>query len=395
MTSEDEDGQLQYDGHLLFNELCRTSEVENPNLTQVSRSVEGFLLDQMLERFEQGNSRDPGDGFERSQVRDYSTKLPEGTQKFIDSLVALRYRNESYNTEEAEVEVGKRKNVKIPEETSVDVFWDSPNYLLVRGAENEAEEARENLQSNLSGNASVKTVRLSFDFLLWLFYKHTNEESLSSKLETDRLANAEAKGSEDLLGKTSIVEDAPDVRDAPNFLLCLVHGKSVSMLEGDFVIQTGPENDEEESVRVEIQPEKIQIKASKAGLRNSEKIEKMGFATQVAHEILRVYNEWDNKDPSDSDKIVPPDFIAEMLKRCHEQGVDIHNESTVLRVLKQQARRRDEDLEEYDLSDALEFLSEDEETDTEEDAGEDETTVEDEDGSRAANDEDSDEGVSV
>lgn len=386
MTSAEEDEQFQYDGHLLFNELCRTSEVENPNLTGVPRSIEGFLLDEMLEVFEQGNSQDPGDGFERSQVRDYSTKLPEGTQKFIDSLVALRYREESYNTEEAEVEVGKRKNVKIPQETSVDVFWDSQNYLLVRGAEDEAEEARESIQSNFSGNASVKTVRLSYDFLLWVFYKHANKESLSSKLETDRLANAEAKGSEDLLGKTSIVEDAPDVRDAPNFLLCLVHGKSVSMLEGDFVIQTGPEEDEEESVRVEIQPEKIQIKASKAGLRNSEKIEKMGFATQVAHEIFRIYDEWDKKDPTDSDKIVPPDFIAQMLKRCHEQGVDIHNESTVLRVLKQQARRRDEDLEEYDLSNALGFLSEDEE---------DETTVEDEDRSEAADDEDNDERLSA
>jgi len=394
MVSVEEDGQLQYDGHLLFNELCRTSEVENPNLTGVPRSIEGFLLDELLDVFEQGDSKNPGDGFERSLVRDYSTKLPEGTQGFVDSLVALRYREESYNTEEAEVEVGKRKNVKIPEETSVDVFWDSPNYLLVRGAEGEAEDARESIQSHFSGNASVKTVRLNFDFLLWLFYKHSTGDPLSSKLQTDRLANAEAKGSEDLLGKTSVVEDAPDVKDAPNFLLCLVHGKSVSMLEGDFVVQTGPEDDEE-TVRVEVQPEKIQIKASKAGLRNSEKVEKMGFATQVAHEILRIYDEWDNKDPENSDKIVPPDFFAEMLKRCHEQGVDIHNESTVLRVLKQQAQRRDEDLEDYDLSDALEFLSEDEEEDREESADEGETTVEGKDGSGTADDEDSDEGVSA
>lgn len=389
MSSGEEDGQLQYDGHLLFNELCRTSEVENPDLNGVPRSIEGFLLEEILDEFEQGNSNDPGSGFERSRVRDYSTKLPERTQEFIDSLVALRYREESYNTEEAEVEVGKRENVKIPNETSVDVLWDSQDYLLVRGAESEAEDARVNIQSNFSGNASVKTVRLSFDFLLWLFYKHANDEPLSSNLETDRLANAEAKGSEDLLGKTSIVEDAPDIKDAPNFLLCLVHGKSVSMLEGDFVIQTGFSDDDEESIRVEIQPEKIQIKASKAGLRNSEKIEKMGFASQVAHEILEIYDDWDNMDPTSSDKIVPPDFIAQMLKRCHEQGVDIHNESTVLRVLKQQASRREEDLGDYDLSDALQFLSEEGESE------EHEPTVEDEDGSEASGDEDADEGVSA
>lgn len=393
MPSEGSEGQLQYDGHLLFNEFCRTS-VKNQNLTGTPRTIEEFLLDQLLDCFEKGTSRDPGEGFERSLVRDYSTKLPEDTREFIDSLVALRYREESYDTEEAEVEVGKRKNVKIPDETSVDVFWDLPDYLVVRGAENEAEDARRSIQSNFSDDA-IKTVRLNFGFLLWLFYKHVNDEPLSSKLETDRLTNAEAKGSEDLLGKKSIVREAPDVKDAPNFLLCLIHGKSVSMLEGDFVIQTGPDDDEEETVRVEIQPEKIQIKASKAGLRNSEKVEKMGLSTQVAHEILRIYDEWDEKDPEYSDKIVPPDFIARRLERCHEQGVDIHNESTVLRVLKQHAQRRDEDLDDYDLSDTLEFLAEDEESDSEEGDDENETTTDEGNEGSDAEDESSEEGKSI
>lgn len=360
MTSKREEEPFKYDGRLLFNEVCLTSEVKSQKLQRTPRVAEAYLLDEVLKKFEEGNSQSPGGGYKRSLIRDYSEKLPEYIREFVDSMIALQYKEESYATEEAEVRVGERKPVKIPSTKSVDIFWASPNYMMIRGAEGAAESARGDIQSYLSGDASVKTVRFDHQFLLWLFYKHFNDESFNDNLSSDRLVNAESKGAEDILGKTSVVEEAPDVKDAPNFLLCLIHGKSVSMLEGDFVIQTGPED--EETVRVEIQPDKIQIKASKAGLKNSNRIEKMGLAAKVTCEILEIYDKWDRQDAENSDKIVPPDFIAELLKRCHNHGVDITNHSTVLRVLKQQARRRGEQLEDYDLSEALEFLSGEETT---------------------------------
>jgi hypothetical protein len=363
MPADGDDEQFQYDGHLLFNEFGYTVDVERGSLTGVPREIENSLLGDMLDTFDIGTSREPGEGFERSLIRDYANDLPPETQEFIESLVALNYKIESFDTEEAEVD-GERRNVKLPDVNSANLFWQSPDNILVRGAEGSAEEARSQTQNWLSGNASVQTVRFKHDFLFWLFYKHFENKELTESLEIDRLADAQAEGQEDILGKSNIVEEAPDVKYAPNFLLCLIHGKSISMLQGDFVLRTGPSDNQEETIRVEIRPEKIYPKASKAGLRNSQPAEKMAFATHTANELINVFKRWDELPPENSDKYPPPDFIAEMVRRCHEQGVDIHNQSTVLQVLEQQANRRGEELEQYsdELSDVYELLAEPDET---------------------------------
>lgn len=354
--SETDDRTYEYDGYLLYNEICFSTGVSDQSIENVPASAEAHLLDEYLPEFEAGTSQDRGEGFEPSDIRNHTDKLPETTREFVESMISLRYREEEYDTEEAEVSPDQpRQPVKIPTETSADVFWKAPNFVYIRGPDGSASEALNQLNTYLGQSATVSSKTLQSDFLLWLFQTIYNDDPLTDILEVDRLTDATVEGAEDLLGKENSVKESRDAKQAPTILIGLLHGKSLTAMEGDFVLSTGPDEEDEVTIRTEISKDKIQIKSSKSSLNNKNNIEKIGYSAHIAHEITRLYDQWTQLN--DPEQVVPPTFFADLLIDSHENDIDLKDTSTILRVFRQQANRRNDDLGDYDIDEAIELLN--------------------------------------
>lgn len=363
-TAEDDD--YEYDGYLLYNELCFSESVADQELTKVPASAEAHLLEEYLPRFESGNSNNEGDGFESSDIRNHTHKLPDETAEFIDSLISLRYRTEEYEPVEAEVEPDEpRQEVKIPQETSADIFWSAPDYVYVRGADGPAGDAREELNKYLGQSASIHDRVLKSPFLLWLFEKIYYDEELTTSLELDRLTDAKVEGAEDILGKENTVRESANAKQAPVLLIGLLLGKKLTKMEGDFVLSTGDEDDDEITVRVEVAKGKVQIKSSKSGFGNKNSVEKIAYSTQITHEIMGLFADWRKLD--EEDQAVSPKFLGDLLIDAHENDIDLKDKNSILQVFQRYANLRDDELGDYDIEEALELLEEDEEDESEDD----------------------------
>lgn len=356
--SQEED-EFSYDGYLLYNQICEVKNPSDPAFTDTPSTAENHLLEEYLPAFEEGNSQDEGEGFEKTGIRNYTSKLPESTREFVDSLISLRYLEEDFETEEeAEVSPDEpRQPVKIPNKQSADIFWMAPNHLMVRGAESDAESAKEELNAYLGQAAHVHNPSLSQDFLLWLFEKIYEDEALSEKIYVEKLTDAKVEGAEDVLGMENTVKESSNAREAPTLLIGLLLGKSLTMMEGNIVLATSDEDSDNKTLRVQIERDKIQIKSSKAGLGNADPVEKIGYSAEVTHEIMRLYEEW--KELTDTEKVVPPTFLEKLLKKSHENDIPIEDRSTILSVFRQYANRRGDDLTDYDIEEALELLKPD------------------------------------
>jgi hypothetical protein len=361
MPTEDGD-DYQYDGYLLFNELCLSEEVSDQELTKVPATAEAHLLEEYLPRFEPGDSENKGKGFEPSDIRNHTNKLTGETADFIDSLISLRYREEDYEPHEAEVDPDEpRQTVKIPEETSADVFWSAPNFVYVRGADGIAETARTEFNSYLKQAASVHSRSLKTSFLLWLFEKIYRDEQLTDSIEVSRLTHAKVEGGEDFLGKEQTVKESSNAKEAPVLSIGLLLGKSLTKLEGDFRIPTNGEDDGI-TARVEITTDKIHIKTSKTGFGNKDSIEKIGYSTRIAHEIVSLFSEWRNLD--DEEQVASPELLGDLLLDAHENDIDLRDKNTILDVFDQYATRRGDVIGDYDLDEALELLQDESDNQT-------------------------------
>ncbi|ELZ40701.1 hypothetical protein C472_01514 [Halorubrum tebenquichense DSM 14210] len=135
------------------------------------------------------------------------------------------------------------------------------------------------------------------------------------------------------------------------------------MMEGNFVLKISDEGEtKEKSIRIQIERDKIQIKSSKAGMNNASKIEKMGYATESAYEIMELYEEWQEirDDDSTQEHIVPPTFLEALLIKSHENDIPIEDRSTILSVLRQYANRRGDSLtDDYNIDEGLDLLDPD------------------------------------
>ncbi|WP_152420574.1 hypothetical protein [Halorubrum tebenquichense] len=362
MSTEDEG--FDYDGYLLYNEICEVHDVTDQEFEGTPRSVENHLLEEYLPEFEEGDSRDEGEGFELSDIRSYTSDLPNSTQEFINSLVSLRHRKEDYETEEAEISPDKpRQDVKIPNEQAVHIFWKSPDKLLVRGPDGAADHAKDEFNTWIGQSAQVHSIGLPNDFLLWMFKKIYYDEDLTDKLKLGKLTDAKVEGAEDVLGKENTVKESSNAKEAPTLLIGLLLGKSLTMMEGNFVLKISDEGEtKEKSIRIQIERDKIQIKSSKAGMNNASKIEKMGYATESAYEIMELYEEWQEirDDDSTQEHIVPPTFLEALLIKSHENDIPIEDRSTILSVLRQYANRRGDSLtDDYNIDEGLDLLDPD------------------------------------
>lgn len=355
------DSEFEYSGHLVFNEVCRTSTPdENPGkFGRTVNDAETDLLD-VLPQFSSGNPRSPGTGYERLLIRDYleDSNLPKETKEFVRSLVSIRYKYEEYNEKEAYVN-NEKKKVEVASVKDANVFWDRNEYMLFRGSENDASKAKSQAQT-AAEDYNIHSITFSGDFLLWFFYcAHSDQDSdsdesleypeLPGNLEISRLTDAEVSGSPDDFGGEATIHESDNIKKSPAILLGLLNGKDLSMLEGDLTMDFDSDDTESYSratLRTEIKKKKIQIKASKAGLRNASQIEKLSLASQMGREIASLYDTWEDLDPKD--KYVPPTFIVKLIRTCKEK--DVNYTETPRELLRQQANKRDESIENYNLS---------------------------------------------
>lgn len=348
------DDKFSYGGHLVFNEVCRTNDLSDGqgSYGDTVNDAEAKLLD-VLPEFGDGNPRSPAKGYERLLIRDFveDSKLPPETRQFVRSLVSLQYKYEEYDTTEGYVD-GEMKEVEVPTVKDSNVFWDRDKYMIFRGAESDASGAKGQAQTAASEH-SIQSITFSGDFLIWLFYRaHDDPPDLPGDLHIHRLTDAEVTGSPDDFGGEATIHESDDIKKSPAILLGILNNKKISKLEGDFRMDFDSENTESDytkaTLRTEIQRNKIQIKASKAGLKNAGQIEKLGLSSQMVTEIAKLYDRWEDMPAGSSDKFVPPTFIVELIKTCRKK--DINYTQTPRNLLERQANKRDESLDDYDFS---------------------------------------------
>lgn len=353
MSSENEDNGFSYTGHLVYNEVCRTNQIgDDHDLPTLTSELEGELLE-ILPDFEQGKPLSPGKGYEKLLLRDHTTEsgLPSETKEFINSLVCLQYLQEDFDSQEAFVD-GERKDVQVSTVKDSNVFWDFDQYMLFRGSESDASAAKGQTQTALGESFGVHSITFSGEFLLWMFYQAHQDPQLSDTLKIEQLQDAEVTGSPDAYGREATVHESDDIKQSPAILLGILNGKDLSMLEGDFTLDLDSTSSEDKytkaTIRTEIQRNKIQVKASKAGLSNASKVEKLSLATHITREFAALYEYWADLDPHNSDKHVPPTFLVELIRTCRDK--EIRYEHTPTTLLEQQASLRGDDIDDYDLS---------------------------------------------
>ena len=333
---------FDYDGHLIFNEVCRVNEY-NEDLPKDVNELENRLLGR-LPRFEESTYYEPGSGYQRVPIREYieDSKLPPQTKQFLDNSVALEYRYEDYSTTEAVVD-GERREVAVPKEKTADIFWGSNEYMLFRGSEADASKAKGQTNTSFGRGVRLESIDFEEDFLLWLFRKAHDTGELTDSLKINRLSDAEISGSRDEFGGEARINKSNDIKQSEAILLGLLKGKHFAMIEGDFTVFYS--NRTSATVRTEIQNNKIYVKASKAGLKNASKVEKLGLSTHITSELASLYDHW--KSLPSSEKFVSPEFMVQLIETCHERDIDLNRQP--IAVLRRQVQKRGESLSDYDF----------------------------------------------
>lgn len=342
MKKEDQEIEFDYSGHLIFNEVCQVSVLDE-SFPSVARSAETELL-KTLPDFEQGSTYQPGSGYQRIPLRDHAerAKLPVPSKDFINGSLILEYRYEDFDQVEALID-GDRKEVSVPNEKTANIVWDLDGHMVFRGSETDASKAKSQTNTSTGDRVSIQSINFDQDFLLWLFERAHDSGELTDDLKISRLSDAEIAGSQDEFGGEALINDSDDIKQSDAILLGLLKGKHFAMLEGDFTLF--PEGEESATIRTEVQREKIYVKASKAGLKNANKAEKFILSSHVAIQIVKLHEYWDNLPKKD--KFVSPEFFISLIETCHERDIDLNRQPVA--VLRTQAQKREESLDDYNF----------------------------------------------
>lgn len=341
-----EDEEFSYDGYLLFNEICEVEIEESTTFPTQVNKAETELLDSLL-RFEKGRPYSPGKGYESMDLRNsvYDSNLYSATKDFFSSLVTLRYRQEEFDPIMAFVD-DERREVHVPEESESNIFWDTKRIMLFRGSESNASKAKSQAQTSVGDRIHINSVKFENQFFLWMFMRAHDDGILDDTLRISRLTDAEISGNRDKFGGEATINESDDIKQSEAILLGILKGKEFTMLEGNIVLQLEEEKDAPSAtLRTEIQDEKVHVKASKAGLSNATKIEKMSLATQLTHALTNLYLNW--KSFPVKERYVPQKFIKILVRTCSDRNIDVKTQP--IDVLKRQANLRNEPLQDLSL----------------------------------------------
>ncbi|MFC7028538.1 hypothetical protein ACFQH8_16135 [Halomicroarcula sp. GCM10025710] len=266
----------------MFNGLYAT-EILDPDF-DLERTVETGLKD-----FSRGTNDEPGSGYHMLDFADRVAESPDISRQIkteTEDIYGIRYRYEQWNEREVATSNGNGTEYRHVRTTdSVDVYWDSPNYLFIKGNKTEARQAGSLIESKLGDYIRTREIGFASDFLLWILSQYKNGEQLGDELSAKLLSNARIEGEEDRFGRSNRVDDSTDIAKATTILMGILRGKEMAFVEGIFGM-----HGKFVAARIETGG-RIHIKAEQ-DIDGSSHLERMALSVSFLRELLTVYDHW-------------------------------------------------------------------------------------------------------
>jgi len=277
---------FSYEGQLVFNGL---------HMTKVLNADFDFdsVIDHELIDFTSGSMDRPGRGYRILPFAQYLADEPEVDRRINDLLgqiQSFRYIEEKWEMRQTEVDGENNNRPTLSEYSTFDGYWAHPEYLFIKADKSKAETAEKLLSDTLEDYLSLRDVEFSPDFLLWLFSKEKNNETLPGNITVNMLTDAEISGKEpDLFGQHSKVDDSTDITKSPPVLIGVLQQKGLVALEGVFGMAG-------RFVRARVDTGgRVHIKADHA-IQGSSDIERMAISLAFLKQFTKLYEHWRNLD---------------------------------------------------------------------------------------------------
>jgi hypothetical protein len=309
--SNEELEPFSYDGQLVFNGL---------HMTEVLDADFDFehVIDEVLIDYSEGSIDKPGRGYKTIPFSDYvdeEIEIDREVEDLLDEVHAFRYLEEKWEYRDTEVDGVTEPHPTLSDHSTFDAYWTFPDYLFIKADKTKADTARSLISDTLDQYLSLRDVEFSSDFLLWIFSKEKNEESLPGDLSVNMLTDAEIRGQEpDLFGQHSKVDDSTDITKSAPVLIGVLSQKGVVALEGVFGMAG-------RFVRARISTDgRVHIKADHA-VQGSPDVERMSIALAFLKELTKLYQHWQNLDSED--RYPPLEFFTDIYEECERQGIEV------------------------------------------------------------------------
>jgi hypothetical protein len=197
----------------------------------------------------------------------------------------------------------------------IDLYWDFPQYIFIRGEKMESDRTERNIARQLGNSATLTAITFHEDFLLWLLHEYEQGQSLGKNFRADLLTDCEITGDDDHYGGRNEVGDSADISESVALLGGLLRGKKFSKIEGVFSVKG-------DNVSAKISTKgRIQVLASKKTLREATNLRRIAISLTFLRKIMSAYQRWQRlpgkyKYPNDQ-------YFVDMRDKCLSQGVEI------------------------------------------------------------------------
>ena len=335
-SDENDTGAFDYQGYLLFNGIYQVDLLDEE--FGGGRQEARTLLRERLPDYdrEDGHSED---GYKRllinEEIFDDST-IDSDIEEIAQSLVAFRYLYEDRQPTDAYYQ-GEQVTVEVPNVKDTDLYWIYPNHVYLRGSQEDVSQTRETTRRALEENIRLDPVDFSGDFLLWLFYKESQDQPVPCGIDVDYFTDATLKGSRDPFGGENKVDDSTDLSRCVPVIAGVLKDKTVSMLEGYFDLF------DTYKIKTQIGGGRVHVKSSTGDIQTSGDVRRVTMSLAFLDELMCLYEYWD--DLSQTEKYPPRTFFNDLYQTASDQGV--HIDSISNNVLRQYANKRGEDPDDW------------------------------------------------
>jgi hypothetical protein len=358
-----EDNRFDYSGRLVFNGIYSTEMLTDEDEETDKEAFRERMTDRLYP-YKKGKPGDPSKGYEEIDLEDYTKQaIDEGFLESREAEVLLpvaeeaisqKYIKERYDTEERVDEEGNEEQTTVRNLMKTYVFWDYPDYIFVKGAQQSAETTAADTRTALTAEEGGEGEPLSFDggapgvrlnsmefdqhFLLWLVYTDYIDESLANDVQVRRITEVKTEGGDeqDFFGRSNQVGESADIVRSTPFIEAVSQNKKPSMLEGIFTLYPF-------DLKVKVYDEgKVQLKAQEA-LSPTQSLRRILISLYFLRHFSELYEHWEDMDADQ--RFVPPTFIQELHEIAEQEG--IHIERSAEPIVTELLDRRSESLSEY------------------------------------------------
>lgn len=340
-SNENSDEEFGYQGYLLFNGIYKADFIDEE--FQGGRTEARARLSDHLPEYDPDNQA-YDDGYKRIRL-DYAISDSESVENdlkdILNSLISYRYLYENRSTTNAYVD-GELQQVEIPNINDADIIWSYPDFIFLRGAQEDVNETQEKTFQILSDHMHLTPFDFNGEFLLWLYYKHFEDQTISGGIGINELTDGEITGDRDPFGETNSVDDSTNLRQCIPIIVGILKDKSFSELEGYFDLY-GDYNIKSK-VSQEHRQGRVHVKASEGAISTSTSdVRRMALALNFVQALVELRLYWEELDRKE--KFPPRDFFADLYETARNQDINIERISRD--VLRKYANKRGEDPDDW------------------------------------------------